>query len=178
MQTSVTFKNLDPSEALKAYVRKKLDRFDKLLDSPVEANVVLSVEKIRHIAEINLAGDGLSIQAKEETNNMYSSIDRLVDKLKTQITKTKQKSRNQTAGAKEHIKGRIMEEDILKAEEENAGQVMIEHIDYKPMDIEEAILQINLVPDNFIVFTNARTEKVNVLYRRNDGHFGLIQPRS
>ena len=55
---------------------------------------------------------------------------------------------------------------------------MIEHIDYKPMDIEEAILQINLVPDNFIVFTNARTEKVNVLYRRNDGLFGLIQPRS
>ena len=68
MQTSVTFKNLDPSENLKSYVMEKLDRFDRLLDNPAEANVVLSVEKFRHIAEININGDKLNINGKEEIN--------------------------------------------------------------------------------------------------------------
>ncbi len=67
MQTSVTFKNLDPSDHLKSYVGDKLDRFDKFLDNPAEANVVLAVEKFRHIAEINISGDRLSIIGKEET---------------------------------------------------------------------------------------------------------------
>ena len=68
MQTSVTFKNLDPSDPLKSYVQDKLDRFDRLLDNPAEASVVLSVEKFRHIAEININGDRLTINGKEETN--------------------------------------------------------------------------------------------------------------
>ena len=79
MQTSVTFKNLDPSENLKSYVADKLDRFDRLLDNPAEANVVLSVEKFRHIAEINITGDRLNIVGKEEINDMYSAIDMVLD---------------------------------------------------------------------------------------------------
>ena len=75
MQTSVTFKNLDPSEHLKNYVSDKLNRFDKYLYNPGEANVVLSVEKFRHIAEINIVGDRLNINGREETEDMYSAID-------------------------------------------------------------------------------------------------------
>ena len=93
MQTSVTFKNLDPSETLKSYVTDKLNRFDRLLDNPAEANVVLSVEKFRHIAEINIAGDRLNIIGKEETIDMYSAIDMVLDKLEKQIKKGKQKIR-------------------------------------------------------------------------------------
>ena len=85
MQTSVTFKNLDPSENLKSYVRNKLNRFDKFLDNPVEANVVLLVEKFRHIAEINISGDRLNINSKEETGDMYSAIDMVLDKIQKQI---------------------------------------------------------------------------------------------
>ena len=81
MQTSVTFKNLDPSDHLKSYVRNKLNKLDKLLDNPAEANVVLSVEKIRHIAEIKITGDRLNINCREKTNDMYSSIDMAMDKL-------------------------------------------------------------------------------------------------
>ena len=75
MQTSVSFRNLEPSEHLKAYVSDKLNRFDKLLDNPAEAGVVLTVEKHRHIAEISITGDRLTINGKEETGDMYSAID-------------------------------------------------------------------------------------------------------
>lgn len=92
MQTTVTFKKIDSSESLKSYVQKKLDRFDKMLDSPAEAHVVLSVEKIRHIAEITLTCDKINIHAREHSESMYSSIDALMDKVKSQITKNKEKS--------------------------------------------------------------------------------------
>ena len=94
MQTTVTFKNLDPSEHLKAYAQEKLNRFDKLLDSASEANVVLSVEKFRHIAEINFTGDRINIKGTEETNDMYSSIDMVLDKLEKQIKKNIYKIKN------------------------------------------------------------------------------------
>ena len=74
MQTSVTFKNLKPSEDLKNFVQSKLDRFDKYLDNPAEANVVLSTQKFRHIAEINITGDRLNIVGREETEDTYASI--------------------------------------------------------------------------------------------------------
>ena len=93
MQTSVTFKNLDSSENLKNYVSEKLERFDKYLYNPAEANVILSVEKFRHIAEINIVGDRLSINGKEETGDMYSAIDMVLDKLEKQIKKNKQKNK-------------------------------------------------------------------------------------
>ncbi len=178
MQTSITFKNLDSSDALKTYVQKKLNRFDKLLENPAEANVVLSVEKIRHIAEINLASDRINIHAKEETGSMYSSIDMIIDKLKKQINKNKQKVRERRPGPKGGIKtGAGLEEDASEDDISSSNEnIIIENIDYKPMDINEAVLQINVEQDNFFVFTHSKTNKVNVLYKRKDGNLGLIQP--
>jgi ribosome hibernation promoting factor len=179
MQTSVTFKNLEPSEPLKSYVKNKLDKMDKLLDNPAEANVVLSVEKIHHIAEIKVAGDRLNINCREKTNDMYSSIDKAMDKLEKQIKKNKQKVRKHRQGSRAEAR------DMKSMPQVNPGQVseesanpriLIQNIEYKPMDIEEASMQIELISDNFLVFTNARTNKVNVLYKRKDGDLGLIQP--
>ena len=104
MQTTVTFKNIDSSDALKSYVQKKLEKHDKMLESPAEAHVVLSVEKIRHIAEINLTCDKLKIHAREESESMYSSIDALMDKVRTQINKNKEKIRRHLSGNKQSIK--------------------------------------------------------------------------
>lgn len=177
MQTSVTFKNLDPSEHLKAYVSEKLNRFDKFLDNPAEAGVVLSVEKFRHIAEIKITGDRLSINGKEETNDMYSAIDMVLDKLEKQLKKTKQKSRERRTGSKTRVTDMIAEEAAPPAEE-TAKQVKAESVEYKPMDVEEALMQMDLSDDMFLVFTNAKTDQINVLYHRKDGHYGLIQPRS
>jgi putative sigma-54 modulation protein len=175
MQTSVTFKNLDPTDTLKSYVRDKLDRFDRYLDNPAEANVVLLVEKFRHIAEININGDRLTINGKEETNDMYSAIDMVLDKLEKQIKKNKQKIRERRPGVNAKNMG-LMEADISSPDEELVREVKIKNIEYKPMDVEEAVLQMDLLSDNFLVFTNARSDRVNVLYRRKDGHYGLIQP--
>ena len=177
MQTSVTFKNIDPSENLKSYVSDKLDRFDKYLDNPAEANVVLTVEKFRHIAEINIAGDKLTIIGSEQTNDMYSAIDMALDKLEKQIKKNKEKIRERRSASKNRNRSMLEETDILP-DEDAERQVKIRNIEYKPMDIEEAVLQMDLIEDNFLVFTNARSDRINVLYRRKDGHYGLIQPNS
>ena len=177
MQTSVTFKNIDPSEHLKSYVSDKLDRFDKYLDNPAEANVVLTVEKFRHIAEINIAGDKLTIIGSEQTNDMYAAIDMALDKLEKQIKKSKQKIRERRSASKNRNRSKLEETDILP-DEDAERQIKIRNIEYKPMDIEEAVLQMDLIEDNFLVFTNARSDRINVLYRRKDGHYGLIQPNS
>jgi putative sigma-54 modulation protein len=174
MQTSVTFKNIDSSDHLRSYVTEKLDRFDRLLDNPAEANVVLKVEKFRHIAEISLSGDRMNINGKEETEDMYSAIDMVLDKLEKQIKKGKEKVRERRSKARAKIKmanlGPAIEDDITQ-------QVKVTHIEYKPMDVDEAILQMDLTTENFLVFTNARTDQINVLYRRHDGDLGLIQPQ-
>ena len=174
MQTSVTFKNIDSSDHLRSYVTEKLDRFDRLLDNPAEANVVLKVEKFRHIAEISVSGDRMNINGKEETEDMYSAIDMVLDKLEKQIKKGKEKVRERRMKARSKIKMANLGSAV---EDEIAQQVKITHIDYKPMDVDEAILQMGLTTENFLVFTNARTDQINVLYRRNDGDLGLIQPR-
>lgn len=175
MHTSVTFKNLDSSENLKSYVGDKLDRFDKYLYNPAEANVVLSVEKFRHMAEISIIGDRLSIFGKEVTDDMYSAIDMVLDKLETQIKKNKQKNRKRRSGSKSRTKD-MLTEDSLHLEDEATRNIIVRNIDYKPMDVEEAVMQMDLVTDNFLVFTNARTDQVNVLYRRKNDDYGLIQP--
>jgi putative sigma-54 modulation protein len=177
MQTSVTFKNLDSSEHLKSYVSDKLDRFDRLLDNPAGANVVLRVEKFRHIAEININGDRMTINGKEETEDMYSAIDMVLDKLEKQIKKGKEKTRERRSKAKAKTQAPDRE-PAVDLEDDFPQQVKIKNIDYKPMDVDEAVLQMDLTSDNFLVFTNARTDQINVLYRRHDGDLGLIQPSS
>lgn len=109
MQIAFTFKNMDSSDALKSHVQEKFDKLDKMLDGAAEADVVLSVEKIRQIAEIRLKSNKFQIQAREESENMYSSIDTMADKVKIQITKNKEKIRRHLAGDKQSIKNDIEE---------------------------------------------------------------------
>jgi putative sigma-54 modulation protein len=169
------FKNLDHSEDLKSYVQGKLDRFDKLLDNPAMATVVLSMQKFRRIAEINISGDRLNIKGKEETEDIYSAIDNVLDKLQKQIKKNKQKTRVHR-GVRNEKNQTISMEGTAPDTFESKEQVRVSNIEYKPMSVEEAILQMDIVTNDFLVFTNAKTDKVNVLYRRKDGGYGLIQP--
>jgi putative sigma-54 modulation protein len=105
MQISITFKNIDPSDSLKSHTHDKFDRLDKMLDYPADTNIVLSVEKLRNIADVNLICDKIKIYAKEETeNNMYAAIDALSEKVKIQIRKYKDKQRRHLAGDKQSIK--------------------------------------------------------------------------
>jgi putative sigma-54 modulation protein len=178
MQISVTFKGLKPSEDLKNYVSSKLDRLDKYLDHTAEASVVLSMEKFRHIAEVSISSGKMNIIGREETEDSYAAIDMVVDKLEKQIKKHKDKNKKR--------RGRTVKEKPLAipdlpeipvpVEEEKISKIEVTSIEYKPMSVEEAVLQMNLIDDTFMVFTNAQTNNVNVLYRKNDGNMGLIQP--
>lgn len=179
MQVTVTFKKMDTSSSLKSYVQKKLDKFDKMLDSPAEATVVLSVEKIRHIAELTLTCDRLKIHAKEDSESMYSSIDALTDKVKIQIKKNKEKIKRHMSGNKKSIKNDPGDFDLSQgvADTSMAEQIIVETIDYKPMDIDDAVIELSSGKQSFFVFNNARTEQLNVLYKHNNGKLGLIQQR-
>lgn len=178
MQTTVTFKNIDSSDSLKSYVQKKLDRFDKMLDSPADAHVVLSVEKIRHIAEITLTCDKININAREESDHMYSSLDALMDILKAQIKKHKEKIKQHMSGNKMSLNDtKEFNQTEADGSFDSTSQIVVEPIDYKPMDIEDAVIELNTGRQSFFVFNNARTEQLNVLYKHNNGKLGLIQPR-
>jgi putative sigma-54 modulation protein len=100
----------------------------------------------------------------------------VLDKLEKQIKKGKQKIREHRTASKFSLK-EISDTELMPAEDDTEPEVMVRNIEYKPMDIDEALMQMDLVKDNFLVFTNAHTDRVNVLYRRKDGHYGLIQPR-
>jgi putative sigma-54 modulation protein len=180
MQTSVTFKKMDSSDSLKAYAQKKLDKFDRVLDNPGEAHLVLSVQKIRHIAELTLTCDRLNIHAKEESENMYSTIDTLMDKVRGQIKKHKEKIKRHMSGNKQSLKNDTLEFNATQTPikpDQMTEEIIIEPIDNKPMDVDDAVSELNSSNQSFFVFNNARTEQLNVLYKHQNGKLGLIQPR-
>ena len=178
MQTSVTFKKMDSSDSLKAYAQKKLDKFDKMLDNPGEAHLVLSIQKIRHIAELTLTCDRLNIHVTEESENMYSSIDTLMDKVRGQIKKHKEKIKRHMSGNKQSLKNDTLEFNPTQIKPDKMIEdIIIEPIDDKPMDVDDAVIELNSSNQSFFVFNNARTEQLNVLYKHQNGKLGLIQPR-
>jgi putative sigma-54 modulation protein len=126
-----------------------------------------------------LTYDKVRIHAKEESESMYSSIDALMDKVRMQIKKNKEKIKRHMSGKKQSIKDESSDEIPLELEIKNVPdhQIILETIDYKPMDIEDAVVELNSGKQPFFVFNNARTERVNVLYKHNNGKLGLIQPK-
>ena len=177
MQVTITFKKIDASDSLKSYVNKKFKRFDKILDGPAEASVVLSIEKIRHIAEITLTSGALNIHAKEEAESMYAAIDTLVDKVKGQVTKHKEKIKKHMSGNKPSLADALefgTDEPLPGSMDDN---IIEEPLETKPMDIEDAVIELESGKKSFYAFVNARTQQVNVIYKHNNGKLGLIAPQ-
>ncbi|QCQ23071.1 ribosome hibernation-promoting factor, HPF/YfiA family [Desulfoglaeba alkanexedens] len=178
MQINVTFRNIEPSPALKDYAEEKISRVKKYVDEPIEANIVLKVEKFRHIAEATIDANGIRINGVEETEDMYSAIDMVSDNIESQIKKYKDKLRKRKPPAGEkNLQAASEVLEWAEEDEERGPQVVkTEQIHAKPMDLDEAVMQLNLSNGGFLVFTNRHTNRVNVLYKRNDGNFGLIEP--
>jgi len=186
MQVSISGRHMEVTNALKDHVEGRLDKVTGHFDRVIDAEVVLSVEKHRHIAEITLHANGVRIHGKEATADMYQSIDTTVDKIDRQILKFKDRNgkQHQRRGKKENLQEleamrlRAAEAAEIAAAEVAAsnGKVVAEEISMKPMNVDEARLQLELSRDAFLAFSNADTQQVNVLYSKNDGTFGLIQP--
>ncbi len=177
MKVSVTFRKIDPSDHIKQYAEDKLDRLDKYLETSAEAHVVLSVEKFSHIDDISLSTNGLRIKGVEETEDMYSAIDMVMDKIEKQIRR--QLDKRKTRKSNDNIKSLNFQMNIVDLESsssEDPAIVKTKQIQAKPMDVDEAVMQLELIKNDFLVFTNARTKVVNVLYRRKDGQLGIIEP--
>ncbi len=177
MQVNVTFRHMESSEALKNYAEQKSQRLEKYLGEPAEIHWVLSVEKIRHIAEATIVAKDLSIKAQEETEEMYSAIDLLVDKLEKQVRKHKEKVKKHKFNNPEEASVRYTTSGEAAPP---AGRRIVEteNLFAKPMSIEEATMQLEIDNRDFLVFTDAETSNINVLYRRDDGNLGLIEART
>ena len=172
MNIIITGRHLEVTAALKAYAEKKIQRFDRYLSNITEAVVTISVEKYRHKAEVLLKVEGVLIQAEGITGDVYSSIDEVAEKLDRQIKKYKEKlvSHRKSEGRG----GAIEAEPPLAAE---GGKIIKnKRFELRPMSPDEAAMQMELLDKDFFVFTNDNSGVVNVIYKRRDGNFGLIEP--
>ena len=173
MNVQVRGRNVEVTSALKGYVEKRVGKIEKYLDNIREAQVTLTVEKGFHRVEVTIPVNGMILRGEETTQDMYASIDLVVEKLGKQIQKYKGRLLNRS--------GRAVADEAQAADEQVHGDdgplvVRTKRFAIKPMAIDEAILQMNLLGHNFFVFSNAETEQVNVLYKRKDGNYGLIEP--
>lgn len=172
MNIIVTGRHLEVTHALKTYAEKKIKRFDRYLSNISEAVVTLSVEKYRHKAEVLLKVNGVLIQAEGITGEVYSSIDEVVEKLDRQIKKYKEKL---VSYRKSEVKTSTIGTEAAATAE--VGRIIKnKRFELKPMSPDEAAMQMELLDKDFFVFTNDNSGDINVIYRRRDGNFGLIEP--
>ncbi len=172
MQLTVTGRNLEVTDSLRAYAEEKLRRLTKYLENIVTVHVVLSVEKHRQITEVTLRVRDLTIRAEESTEDLYSSIDLVMEKLERQILRYKERIVHHMA----RVGGRGEREAVVAGGGEAPRVVKTKRFAVKPAEVDEAILQMDLLGHAFYVFRNASTDEVNVVYRRRDGNYGLIEP--
>lgn len=174
MQITVRGKNIQITDALRDYATKKVERIDKYFDRPVEAQVMLTVEKDHHTVEVTAMVDGLILRGEESSPDMYASIDLVSDKLEKQIEryKTRISRRLRSNGFKNGTAVPAI------PDEDGPRIVRSKRFPMKPMPIEEAVLQMNLLNHDFFVFMNAETERFAVVYKRKDGNYGLIEPQN
>ena len=175
---------MEMTKAMKNHVESGIAKIGDHFEQVIDVGVVLSVEKRMHRAEINLHANGLRINAKESSDDMYVSIDSALQKVERQIEKYKDRiNRHKPRSSRE---AREYEHHVFEVIEEDAGQgvekpirqtVHREKVSLKTMNVDEAVLQLNLLEDMFLVFSNADTQQVNVLYARPDGTYGLIEPQ-
>jgi len=173
MNIIVNGRHLEVTPALKNYSEEKIRKFAKFLPEGSEAIVTLSVEKYRHKAEVLLKTNGVLIQAESVTGEIYSSIDEVSEKLDRQVKKFKEKH-------SEHRKGAAKQTEAAEHEppaQEGGKIIKNKRFDLKPMNPDEAAEQMELLDKDFFVFMNDKSNLINVIYRRKDGNFGLIEPQ-
>ncbi len=179
MQTIVTFRHMEASDALKNYVNERTARLSKYVDSPLETQVTLRVEKFRQIAEVVINTNGIRIAGQESHEDMYAAIDLVMDKIERQVKKYKEKIRKHKPVQGREIRWRREIYDQESFEDDREPRVIkIENYYVKPMSVDEAAMQMDLTQQDFLVFNDASTQTVNVIYRRRDGNYGLIVPHS
>ncbi len=179
MKVIVSGKNMAVTDALRDTIEQKLGRFEKYFRSDVEAYVTLSYQDVktaknRQIVEVTIPlKSGVMFRGEEYGEDMYAAVDKVVDKLKRQIDKHKTKIEKRY-----HKHDTIRFENIPDVKDEGPEQKIVrtKQFSVKPMDAEEAVLQMEMLGHDFYVFVNRESEDINVVYLRKDGQYGLIEP--
>lgn len=172
MKFTIYGKNMHVSEGLKEALKKKIGKFEKYFDQETEVYATFSKYKNYQMLEVTIPMGRTILRAEEKTEDMMGSIEAVVDKLEGQLRKHKTKLMKRYA--EESLKYNL--DDLEPLEEEEAKVVRTKKFAVKPMSVEEATMQMELLGHDFFVFLNAETEDVNVVYTRKDGNFGLIEP--
>lgn len=172
MNIIIRGKQIEVTDALKEYVLKRVGKLEKYSDEFMDVKVTLLVEEGRHRVEVTAPIHGIILRGEEESNDMYASIDMVIEKLERQIDKyrTRINKRMRSKVLKDH------ETEHPVMEEEKEEVVRNKKFATKPMSVDEAIMQMNLIGHNFFAFTNMDSNQINVVYRRRNGDYGLLEP--
>ncbi|KFM99493.1 ribosome-associated translation inhibitor RaiA [Bacillus clarus] len=180
MKFNIRGENIEVTPALKEYVEKKLSKLERYFDTFPEIKVNLKVYSDKQRVEVTIPFTDLLLRAEETHSDMYAAIDLVVDKIERQIRKHKTKV-NRKLREKGSVKNTFIIPEAVAVQEEvqedELELVRTKRFDLKPMDVEEAILQMDMLGHNFFVFTNADTNETNVVYGRKDGKYGLIETK-
>jgi putative sigma-54 modulation protein len=188
MQVIVKGRHMDVTPALRNHAEEKAQKLTRYLDRIREVEVIIYAQKAWQTAEVNLYSDLVEVRAQERSQDMYESIDLVMKKLEKQLRRFKERlkshphnSRDMTQAVAERAASEMINEQrtdngFEEETEEESRIVRTKRLQLKPISPEEAADQMELVGHDFYVFLNADDQQVNVLYRRNDGHYGLIQP--
>ena len=174
MRIKITGRNIELTEGLKAAVEDKLNKLEKYFTPDTEVNVTLSVEKERQKVEVTIPMKGSYIRSEQVSSDMYVSIDLVEEVIERQLKKyrTKLVTKQQNAAA-------VFKQDFMDEKSEDDEEIKIirtKKFDMKPMYPEDACVQMELLGHTFFVFRNAETDEVNVVYKRKNNTYGLIEP--
>jgi putative sigma-54 modulation protein len=168
MQVVVTFRNIEATEALREHAVAKLQRVQKFMRRPIEAHVVLAVVKHRHVAEVTVMANRMTFNATEETDDLYSAIDLAISKIERQVKKD--------SGKKQSRKYGVTTPEARPEAPARRPKITRERVVVKPMSVQEAVLELDTRQAEFLLFQNADSEALNVLYRRKVGGYIVIEP--
>jgi len=176
MKLILIARNTEVGETLRKVIDKKVKKIEKYFKPNVDAHVTLSVEGYRNIVEVTIPFDGIVIRAEETNDEMQNSIDRAFEKIEKQVHKHRTKLEKKLKEGAFKLEAGLSADQLLDSESFEARIIKNKRFTIKPMSDEEALTQMDLLGHSFFVFLNAETNEVNVLYKRKDGNFGLIEP--
>ncbi|MHA7628133.1 ribosome hibernation-promoting factor, HPF/YfiA family [Corallococcus sp. M7] len=197
MQLNITFRQFGSSDSLKEYAREKVDRVNRLLDRAGEAHVVLSLERHLHHADITIHSGAWVLRGREKSDDMYASIDLAMDKIERQLRRYRDKLKSHHGKEKVHHRQDLVKvrHDVFEVHEPEetaeasapaaqapvaesgvARLVRTTHLAIQSLSVDDAVMQMNLMNNDFYVFQNQQSQALSIVYRRKEGGFGLIEP--
>ena len=169
----MTFRHMESTDAIKEYTENKLEKIKKYVQEPLDAHVIFSKERFQYLIEINLSGNGMDVHAEDRNEDLYAAIDLVMDKVEKQLRRMRDKRKNKKSSNNKSFKFAVLTQDrIQKTPKVIKSKAYVA----TPLTLMEAMEELEGDSKSFLVFTNAESSRINVLYKQEDGNFGLIDP--